>query len=121
MEAVNDITLEQGALVRFANEHDGGPVHRITSVMNDGMVELHDMGGYFAPHLFVVADDVGDIPPARTKVTDDAPAYTIRVERKDHTGKKLSFEFDGYGVLRELMDDIEAEAEKRGWFREIGL
>jgi hypothetical protein len=29
----------------------------------DGLIELHDMGGLFAPHLFVPADDVADIPP----------------------------------------------------------
>jgi hypothetical protein len=54
--------LRQGALVRFAHERDGGPVHKIVSVMPDGMVEINDMGGYFAPHLFEVADDIGGIP-----------------------------------------------------------
>lgn len=53
--------LKQGTLVRFAHEQEGGPVHRIVSVMHDGMVELHDMGGHFAPHLFAVADDIGGI------------------------------------------------------------
>ena len=51
-----------GKLVRFAHEKDGGPVHRVVSVMSDGMIELHDFGGYFAPHLFVIADDVAAIP-----------------------------------------------------------
>jgi hypothetical protein len=55
--------LRQGTLVRFANEKNGGPVHRVVSVMRDGMIELHDIPGYFAPHLFEVADDIGDIPP----------------------------------------------------------
>jgi hypothetical protein len=55
--------IRQFDLVRFVNEIDGGPVHRVVSVMHDGMVELHDMGGYFAPHLFAVADDVAAIPP----------------------------------------------------------
>ena len=55
--------LRQFDLVRFAHERNGGPVHRVVSVMHDGMVELHDMGGYFAPHLFAVADDVAAIPP----------------------------------------------------------
>lgn len=110
--------LKMGTLVRFANEHDGGPVHRVVSVMLDGMIELHDMGGYFAPHLFAVADDIGDMPPSRTSLQYGAPAYTIRVERMDYAGKKQAFEFEGYGVLRELMDDIEAEADKRGWFED---
>ena len=55
--------LRQFDLVRFAHEAKGGPVHRVVSVMHDGMVELHDMGGYFAPHLFAVAGDVAAIPP----------------------------------------------------------
>ena len=58
-------SLHLGTLVRFAHERNGGPVHRVVSVMQDGMIEIHDMGGYFAPHLFVIADDIGDIPPSR--------------------------------------------------------
>lgn len=54
--------MKIGDLVRFANEKDGGPVHRVVSVMSDSLIELHDYGGYFAPHLFVEADDVADIP-----------------------------------------------------------
>ena len=43
--------------------------------------------------------------------------YTIRVSRTDVVGKPAaSFEFGGYGILRELLDDIEDEAQKRGWF-----
>ena len=55
--------MKIGDLVRFNDEQDGGPVHRVTSVMLDGMIEIHDMSGYFAPHLFVTANDVGGIPP----------------------------------------------------------
>lgn len=55
--------MKIGDLVRFNHEQNGGPVHRIVVVMSDGMVELHDMGGYFAPHLFAMADDIGGIPP----------------------------------------------------------
>ena len=61
-EPTQPTALRQFDLVRFNHERDGGPVHRIVSVMRDGMVELHDMGGYFAPHLFAVADDVVAIP-----------------------------------------------------------
>jgi hypothetical protein len=43
-----------GTLVRFAHQSDG-PVHRVSAVDPDGMVSLHDMVGWFAPHLFVVA------------------------------------------------------------------
>lgn len=63
-----------GDLVRFANEQDGGPVHRIASVMSNGMVELHDFGGYFAPHLFVEAIDVAGIPPAADPYMEAARA-----------------------------------------------
>lgn len=63
--------MKIGDLVRFNHEQNGGPVHRIASVMSDGMVELHDMGGYFAPHLFALADDIADIPPS-----PPLPAYT---------------------------------------------
>ena len=51
--------LSLGSLVRFNHEKHGGPVHRVVSVMSDGMIEINDIGGYFAPHLFVVADDMG--------------------------------------------------------------
>lgn len=54
--------MKIGDLVRFNHERDDGPVHRVVSVMSDGMIEIHDMGGYFAPHLFVVADDVAAKP-----------------------------------------------------------
>lgn len=47
--------MKIGDLVRFNHEREGGPVYRVASVMRNGMVELHDLGGYFAPHLFVAA------------------------------------------------------------------
>lgn len=55
--------MKPGTLVRFNHERDGGPVRRVASVAPDGMVELEDMGGFFAPHLFEIADDIADIPP----------------------------------------------------------
>ena len=55
--------LERGTLVRFNHERDGGPVRRIASIAPDGMIELEDMGGFFAPSLFKIADDIADIPP----------------------------------------------------------
>lgn len=51
-----------GKLVRFVNEQDGGPVHRVDAISPDGMVWLDDMEGWFASHLFVVADDIVDRP-----------------------------------------------------------
>lgn len=50
-----DPTPTPGTLVRFNHERKGGPVHRIASVARDGMIELEDMGGFFAPHLFECA------------------------------------------------------------------
>jgi hypothetical protein len=58
----------------------------------------------------------GRAPQSKTPLEYGAPAYTIRVTRLDCAGRIKDFEFDGYGVLRELLDDVEAEAEKRGWF-----
>lgn len=58
-----DPTPTPGTLVRFNHERKGGPVHRIASVARDGMIELEDMGGFFAPHLFEIAGDIADIPP----------------------------------------------------------
>ena len=55
--------LKPGDLVRFNHERDGGPVYRIGRIDREGMVELGDMSGWFAPHLFELADDIADIPP----------------------------------------------------------
>ncbi len=56
--------LKRGTLVRFNHERDGGPVRRIVSVAPDGMIELEDMDGFFAPHLFEIAEGIADIPPS---------------------------------------------------------
>lgn len=63
-------SMKPGTLVRFNHERDGGPVHRVFGVGVDGMIELDDMGGFFAPHLFVIADDIGDIPPSQAQDPD---------------------------------------------------
>jgi hypothetical protein len=55
------MAVMNGDLVRFAHERDGGPVHRIVGIAGDGMVELHDMGGLFAPHLFEVVTYIAGI------------------------------------------------------------
>lgn len=49
-------------LVRFNHERNGGPVHRVHQVNRDGMIELEDMDGLFAPHLITIVDDIGGIP-----------------------------------------------------------
>lgn len=54
----------------------------------------------------------------KTALPHGAPAYTVRVERMDYAGRKQHIEFDAYARLGELMNDIEAEAEKRGWFED---
>ncbi|HEY4153529.1 MAG TPA: hypothetical protein VGM38_09430 [Pseudolysinimonas sp.] len=76
MEMTMTAKIVLGTLVRFNHSGEGGPVHRIVSVMKDGMVEIHDMGGYFAPHLFTIADDIADIPPS-------PPPELVRIEGDD--------------------------------------
>lgn len=79
--SITDERLTIGTLVRFANEQQGGPVHRVVSVMLDGMIEINDMPGYFAPHLFAVADDVAEIPSSisRELVSIEDNDIVIRV------------------------------------------
>jgi hypothetical protein len=79
--------VKQFDLVRFNHEKNGGPVHRVVSVMPDGMIEIHDIGGYFAPHLFTPADDVADIPsppttahPLKRILIDGKPSRVVPVE-----------------------------------------
>lgn len=54
----------------------------------------------------------------KTPVGYGEPAYTIRVERLDYAGRKQIVEFDSYGVLRELLADIEAHPEVQAWLKE---
>lgn len=68
-----------GALVRFNHERDGGPVHRVIGVDARGMIDLHDMGGWLAPHLFTVADDIGGMPPSAGL----APTELVTIEGND--------------------------------------
>jgi hypothetical protein len=116
------LSLGIGTLVRFAHERNGGPVHRIVALTSNGKVELDDMDGWFAQHLFAVADDIGGIPEVPAKDSRRASwgeaAFTVRVQRLDYLGRTQQFEFDGYALLRELLDDIEGEAERRGWMTE---
>jgi hypothetical protein len=58
------MSVLNGDLVRFAHERDSGPVHRVVRIAGDGMVELHDMGGLFAPHLFEVVTFIAGITDA---------------------------------------------------------
>jgi hypothetical protein len=100
-------------LVRFNHEKDGGPVHRIVSVMSDGMVEIHDIGGYFAPHLFAVADDIGDIPPSiEIPLSDvnelDAVVHELGIEDSDTTPAE---------AVRALKEELEEATLARGRLR----
>lgn len=72
--------MKPGDLVRFNHERDGGPVRRVASVAPDGMIELEDMGGFFAPHLFEIAEDIADIPPSQphTELALRTAAITLR-------------------------------------------
>jgi len=52
-----------GDRVRFAHQHPNGPVHIVSATWGyrDGpMVELKDMSGRFASHLFIAADYPAD-------------------------------------------------------------
>lgn len=53
----NASRIKAGDRVRFNTESETGPDRRVVSVTRDGMLELHDMTGHFAPHLFVVVTD----------------------------------------------------------------
>lgn len=72
--------MKPGDLVRFNHERDGGPVHRVVSIDADGMVELGDLSGFFAPHLFELANDIADIPPStpHTELKLRTAAMTLR-------------------------------------------
>jgi len=61
----------KGDRVRFAHQHPEGPVHTISAVvreylqgrpfqLGEPMVELEDMAGQFATHIFVAADSNHD-------------------------------------------------------------
>lgn len=96
--------MKIGDLVRFNHQKDGGPVHRVASVMSDGMIELHDMGGYFGPDLFVTADDIGGIPldgrvPASKGRRITAGPYTLEIPPN---GVAILYEADEGGTDRQL-------------------
>jgi hypothetical protein len=46
----------RGKLVRF--RHQARPYGYVTKVTQDAMVEIDNKGGFFAPHLFVVVDQI---------------------------------------------------------------
>lgn len=48
----------------------------------------------------------------------DEPSYSIELTRHDPDGGRQVVIVEHYGVLRELLDAIEAEATKNGWFEE---
>jgi hypothetical protein len=102
--------LRQFQLVRFNHEQNGGPVHRIMSVMRDGMVELHDMGGYFAPHLFVVADDIGDIPPSPAS-PNDAQALAEALAQNAKLAAELK---DAWAQIEAMTHDHAMDVEAAG-------
>lgn len=99
--------------MRFGHQANGGPVHRIVRVDADGMVELHDMGGFFAPHLFALVDDIGDIPPSvqmpLSDVNDlDAVVRELGIEDSDTTPAE---------AVRALKAELEDNMLNRGRLR----
>lgn len=124
-----DPTPTPGTLVRFNHERKGGPVHRIASVARDGMIELEDMGGFFAPHLFEIAGDIADIPPTipnrRDFLVMELRGLALRMQGRveaieDRDGKDGAVTGRGVGIgyllardlartLSEAADFIEGE------------
>ena len=108
--------FENGTLVRFNHERDGGPVHRVVSIDTDGMVELHDMDGFFAPHLFEVAADIADIPPTR-KIGVDPACYDLArhfLVDRDFDTEELRSDEEIAADLESLSEEIQIAAER--WF-----
>lgn len=90
VDPVYDLII--GTLVRFNHERNGGPVHRVINRDGDGMVELHDMTGWFAPHLFLVVESEmhsgqrrSGKSPLRGKPLDDkgGVAFETRSDQSD--------------------------------------
>jgi hypothetical protein len=50
-------------------------------------------------------------------MTDDTTSYSIAITRHADGGR-ATIEWDGYGLLHELLTDIMAEATKYGWLIE---
>ena len=47
------------------------------------------------------------------------PETTYEVAVIRHVGSaEEQVRYDGYGLLRELLDEIETECERRGWFKD---
>jgi len=100
--------MKPGDLVRFNHERNGGPVHKVTWVDSrpGGMVQLHDMGGHFAPCLFVAADDVAGIPaptkeavphtPGPWRISGRAGAVIIAAETENYVAVDLRAAMAGH-------------------------
>ena len=43
-------------------------------------------------------------------------SYSVRVTALHKDGSMQIIEYEDYGLLREVMDDVEVEATKHGWF-----
>lgn len=93
--------MKIGDLVRFNHSKDGGPVHRVTAA-GDGMVELHDMLGWFSASMFTSADDIGGIPldgktPPKTR---PLPAHCAAPTRRVSAGPyTLELPSNGVAIL----------------------
>lgn len=55
-----------------------------------------------------------------TQTTPVEPTFAIRVIRTAPDGRRQTVEFEGYAILRELMDDIESYPVVREWIAESG-
>jgi hypothetical protein len=58
-----------GKILRFHHQPEG-PFHQVRTMSWNGMVELHDMSGEFAPHLFAVVEPKQYTPITQYKKGD---------------------------------------------------
>lgn len=104
--SAGDGGMNIGTLVRFRHQREGGPVHRVTAIdgsagPHNGMIELNDMGGYFAPHLFEEATDIGGIPLDGTRVESEIERLTKELKRVKALCAQMADQgvySDSYGV-----------------------
>jgi hypothetical protein len=88
------VTVSRGQRVKFKHQQGLPETHLVVFVTAEGMVELDDMAGQFASHLFVVADDpaTDDEDPRpqflrdKTAARDAKPSLLEEAEARQDAG-----------------------------------